>query len=138
MIKKIICSGILLCLFIAIPLAVLGVKKVEAGTAFNAFLMNLNSHYLAWKIEIPKIPNIELLENAEWYTLVVNFLINTWNIVKDIFNIFITLINVIIAIIQFICTFLFEIGYMIGTLISTGNYEYEWAWSGYEPYVPVL
>lgn len=138
MIKKIICAGILLCLFIAIPLAIVGIKKVEPGITFNAFLVSLNKHYEAWKLDIPYISQIDLIKNASGWTLILNFLINVWNIITRILNILITIINVLINIIQFICTFLYEIGFMIGTLIANGDSKYNWAWSGFQPYVPVV
>ena len=69
MIKKIIAFGFLLCLFIAIPLAVVGVKKIEPGVAFQSFINSLNKHYETWKLAIPDIPTIKSIDNASGWTI---------------------------------------------------------------------
>lgn len=126
MVKKICLTLILLSLFIAIPLAVLGVKKVDLGTGFLWFMQKVDSDLSKWSVSIPTIPLIEKFEDTSGWLVVLNFLITIWQAISVFLNIIISIINYIIQIIQFICTLLFDIGGLIAYAISTGDYEYQW------------
>ena len=50
MIKKIACFFIGVCLFIAIPLSIAGITKVDLGAPFMAFLKNTNNDLNNFKV----------------------------------------------------------------------------------------
>lgn len=103
MIRKIIYAGIFLCLLIAIPLSLMGIEKVEPGMPFLAFLKNCNRELNDFKIEIPNIPAIPLLDTeGNPFLNFVNGVINFLNGVSNLINFIITLLNVVIQVIQFI------------------------------------
>lgn len=134
MIKKIAISLLLLCLFIAIPLAILGVKRIELGGAFIKFMDMVDSDFVKWKVDIPNIPTFEPAEKENGWTLLLNFVIHVYNFFVTIVNGGITLMNIIIQVIQFLCTVIYEIGKLIAIGEDIGDSEYEWAWSSYQPY----
>ena len=138
MIKKIALSLILVCLFIAIPLAVVGVKKVDLGPAFIGFMRQVSATYDKWDIAIPTIPTIDKVsENNNWF-LLLNAFIDVVNICSRIVNILILILNVIIQLFQFICSLLWELIHLIDFGKSSGDSSYSWAWSTELPSLPVL
>lgn len=108
MIKRIIASIILICLFIAIPLALMGYKKVELGAPFLALMNNVSKDLAEFKIEIPSIPMIpkyELQEASGGLEVLINILnalINFVNMLITIVNALVTCINVVIQLLQVI------------------------------------
>lgn len=105
MVNKIILSTFLVCLFIAIPLAVMGYDHVELGAPFLALLKTTNQELQQYKIAIPEIPKIPIFENATGFLEVVNVLIKFVNIIVWILNAFAGIINVIIQLLQTIFLF---------------------------------
>lgn len=126
MVKKICLTLILLSLFIAIPLAIMGVKKIDLGTGFLWFMQKVDTDLAAWQVKIPNIPIIPKFEDASGWLVVLNFLISVWQGITVVLNIIITIFNYIIQLIQFICTLLFDIGGLIAYALSTGDYDYQW------------
>lgn len=124
----------LLCLFIAIPLAIFGIKKIELGGAFLKFVEMVDKDFEVWKLDIPNLPKFDLAKQENGWTLLLNFVIHVYNFFVTIVNGGITLMNIIIQVIQFICTLIFDIGKLIAMAQSTGDSEYEWVWSSYLPY----
>lgn len=105
MINKIIFSTFAICLFIAIPLAVMGYTKVELGEPFLALIQQVNKDLADFKIEIPDIPSIPLFENADGFLAVINVLIKFVNIIIWLLNALADLINVVLQLIQTIVLF---------------------------------
>lgn len=118
MVKKIIFSGIVLCLFIAIPLALMGYKQVELGTPFLALMRSVSRDLDSFKIEIPDIPKIPKFSSQEASGVlevlfnILNAIINFFNViiflintVADVVNIIIQLIQVIVLIVKNLITF---------------------------------
>lgn len=102
MIKNIIFSAILLCLFIAIPLAIAGVTHVDLGGPFLALLKNTSRELNDYKIAIPNIPEIPPLENVSGFWAVIDVLVKFVNALVKFLNFFVTIINVIIQLFQYI------------------------------------
>ena len=128
MIKKIALSLILVCLFIAIPLAVIGIKKVELGSAFLGFMRQVSATYDKWDIAIPTIPTIDKVsENNNWF-LLLNAFIDVVNVFSRIVNILILILNIAIQLFQFVCSLLWEIIHLIDFGKSSGDSSYSWAW----------
>ena len=105
MVNKIIFSTFTICLFIAIPLAIMGYEKVELGEPFMAMISQVNNELNNFKIEIPDIPTIPIFENASGFLAVLNVLIKFVNMIIWILNAFCDLINVILQLIQTIVLF---------------------------------
>lgn len=114
MVKKIIFSGIFLCMLIAIPLALLGYKEVELGTPFLALLKSINKDLADFTIAIPDIPNIPHIPNeagggSDILSVLINLangLIGFVNTIINIINILVQVINIVIQLIQVIVLFL--------------------------------
>lgn len=102
MIKKITIVSILLCLLIAIPLSILGIRKVELGPSFLAFMNTCNRDLNNFKIEIPNIPRIPSPPNLDGFWAILNAFISFGNFIIGVINVGITLINVVIQLIEFI------------------------------------
>lgn len=106
MFKKIVLSLVLVCLFIAIPLALMGYKKVELGEPFLAFMQNVSKELNDFKIAIPDIPSIPHFEGAtdggflEVMSNILNALINFVNVIITVLNALSTIINIIIQLLQ--------------------------------------
>lgn len=102
MINKIIVSIFLVCLFIAIPLSLAGIHKVELGEPFLNFMSTCNNELSRFKIEIPDIPLIPKFGNADGFLIVLNLLISFVNMIVQIVNIIADVVNIVIQLIQFI------------------------------------
>lgn len=102
MIKNIILSLVLLCLFIAIPLSMAGVTHVELGAPVMAFLKNTSNELNNYKIAIPDIPSIPRLEDVSGFLVVIDLLIAFINGIIKILNFFVSILNVIIAVLEYI------------------------------------
>lgn len=102
MIKRIIACGFLLCLFVAIPLALMGIEKVELGSPFLAFLKNCNRELNDFKIEIPNVPHIPNLDVQNDFLAFVNVVINFINGLVNVINFVVMFFNVIISVLQFL------------------------------------
>lgn len=96
MIKRVIGYTLLACCFIAIILYGLGLRKVEIGSGFLAFLQNTNRELENYKIVIPDIPQIPRIQGI--FVVAIDFL----NAMVNVLNFCITLFNVAIQIIQFV------------------------------------
>lgn len=111
MIRKIILCLFLLCLFIAIPLAALGIRHVEIGPAFIGFMNQTSRDLEVWKLTIPDIPEIpkpltvDTISNG-WDVLVVigNTLISFVNFLSSIINVIIGMLNMVIQFTQYVFT----------------------------------
>ena len=106
MIKRMIFAGIFFCLCIAIPLAFMGVEKVEIGGPVMAFLKATSIDMSKWQLKIPEIPSIELQENVSGFGLVLDLLARFVNMVILWINGFVKIVNIIINLIQYIATLL--------------------------------
>lgn len=93
---------IFLSLVIAIPLAVLGFKRVELGTAGMSLIKTTSIELNNFKIEIPSIPMIPQFKTPNGFELVLNFLIAVVNGLSTLVNFIITLLNIIIQLLEFI------------------------------------
>lgn len=102
MIKRLVLAVMLLCLFIAIPLYLLGVRKVELGTPFIAFLNRCNEDLADFTIAIPNIPSIPKSPNLNTFWAILNAFISFGNFIIGFVNIGITFINVVISFLEFI------------------------------------
>lgn len=115
MIYRIIGYSMLFCLFLAIGLSAFGYDHVDIGTAFLAFMRQVNADSLLFKIEIPDIPLIPRYERQstggdDIFTVLisllngmiffVNMIIQTINLIADIINLVIQLLQTIFIIIR--------------------------------------
>lgn len=117
MVKKIIFSGIVLCLFIAIPLALMGYKQVELGTPFLALMRSVSRDLDNFKIEIPDIPNIPHFSTIE-ASGVLEVLFNILNAIINFFNVIIFLINTIVDVINIVIQLIQVIVLIVKNLIN--------------------
>lgn len=102
MIKKIFFAVIFLCLIVAIPLYIAGVRQVEVGGPFMAFLRTCNNELNQFKFAIPDIPKIPTpMEEGFWWD-VLKVLISIANFIGSIGNVAIMITNTIIQLVQFI------------------------------------
>lgn len=102
MIKKISLSLILICLFVAIPLALLGYDKVQIGPSGLAFLRAVDQTFKDNYYEIPDIPKIPNFEvGTVWFT-VLNFLINVVNGLSTLINVIVDIFNVLVHIVEYL------------------------------------
>lgn len=119
MVKKIILSGIVLCLFIAIPLALLGYKQVELGTPFLALMRSVNNDLANFKIAIPDIPTIpHIPSESSGGNDVLSVLINLANGIINFFNAIIMIINVLVQIINIVIQLIEVIVLIVKNLIN--------------------
>lgn len=102
MIRKMTLSIIFVCLCIAIPLAMLGYKKVELGTPFLALMSTTTRDLNNYKVQIPDIPRIPLFENPEGILIVIQFLIKVVNGLTALINVIILVVNYVIQILEFL------------------------------------
>lgn len=111
MIKKIIFGGILLCLFIAVPLALLGYEHVTLGPSFIALMRSCNNDLNGFTIAIPNIPTIPKIPTEEGagdqgilevLINLANALITFVNVIITIINVAVQVINIVIQLIEFI------------------------------------
>lgn len=102
MIKRIILSIILVCLFIAIPLSIAGVKHVDISGPFLSLMKNTSRELEEYKIAIPEIPSIPRLENVSGFFAVVDVLVSFINGFIKLLNFIVTIINVVIQLFQYI------------------------------------
>ena len=102
MIKKVIFAGIVLCLFIAIPFALMGIQHVELGQPFMTFLRGCNLELNQYKVEIPSIPEIPSPPNPSGWLLILNAFISFANFFVKIINVMTSILSVIIQLFQFI------------------------------------
>lgn len=117
MIKKIIFSGIVLCLFIAVPLALLGYTKVELGQPFLGLMKAVSRDLNNFKIAIPEIPHIPTFEE-ESASGGLEVLFNILNVIINFFNMIITLINAVVGIFNVVLQLLECIVLVIKNLIT--------------------
>lgn len=118
MIKRIIGAGILLCLFIAIPLSIAGITHVEIGSAFMGFLKSCNRDLENFKIEIPQIPQIPRFENPSGFFVVVDILVSFINGISQFINFGIMISNYFIQLLEFITIILINLVSMRNILWS--------------------
>lgn len=111
MIKKVIFAGIVLCLFIAVPLALMGINHVELGQPFMTFLRNCNLELNQYKVEIPDIPEIPTPPNPTGWLLILKAFVAFMNFFVKIINVFTSILSTIIQLFQFL-------GIMIKNLIT--------------------
>lgn len=102
MVRKIVFSAILLCLFIAIPLSIVGIEQVELGEPFLAFVKTCDHELSDFKVAIPDIPTIPRVNNLGGFEFILNAFITFANIFVNLINIISKLLNVIIQVVQFI------------------------------------
>jgi len=88
--------------------------QITIGPEFLSFVRSCSQELNGFKIEIPDIPDIPKIEymtqeNAQWYELVLNFLVNVvnglvtfLNGVVNLLNFVVTIVNVIIQVLEFL------------------------------------
>ena len=128
MIGRIIAYIMFGCMTIALVLSFVGIREVYLGDGFQNWLRYVNNSLSSWSLEIPKIPDIPLIQQgdevrshlrlARVVTVpvanpsnfgknilnILNLIIMFFNFIIQLLNIFITLVNILIKIIQFILT----------------------------------
>lgn len=111
MIRKIILGLFLFCLFIAIPLAAIGIKHVEIGPAFIGFLKQTSRDLESWKLTIPNIPKIpdfvyETPTNGFNEVMIGIFqgMMTFFNIIISILNAIVGMLNMAIQFTQYVFT----------------------------------
>ena len=124
MIKRITLVLTLVCLLIALPLALMGIKHVEIGPAFLGFMRNTVRDLDGWKFEIPSIPMLDRLEKPSGWFVVLDWLIWLCNAFYSICNLAIMIMNVVLYAIQFIIAIIKNLISMKDTLQSTGTSSY--------------
>ena len=102
MIKKIIFAGIVLCLFIAIPLALMGIQHVEIGQPFMTFMRNCNLELNQYKVEIPDIPKIPTPPNPSGWQLILKAFVSFANFFVDVINVITSILSTLIQLFQFL------------------------------------
>lgn len=102
MIKKIIVGLFFLCLFIAIPLSLAGITRVELGGSFMALMKNTSRELNDFKVAIPNIPNIPLLDKVGGFWEIVKILTNFINGFVNVLNFIVMILNYAIQLIQFL------------------------------------
>lgn len=138
MVKKITASLFLICLFISIPLAVMGIKHVEPGPAFLNFMQNVDRDMYNYHLEIPDIPHIPLIENPNFFLQIVNYLSWIVNIFIDIINfVIVWVLNILFGILQAIFWIVAELIALVKSLIETGSTDNPY-WPSSLPSVPIL
>lgn len=120
MLKRIVAISTLVCLFIAIPLAIMGIKRVDLGQPFLALMKAVNSDLQNYRIEIPNIPLIPLGSQSGGGWEVLKVVVNFFNFFIQIINIFIQVFNVIIQLFQ--CIFL-VVRHLITFKDTLANYQ---------------
>lgn len=128
MVRKIILGLFLLCLFIAIPLAAVGIRHVEIGPAFIGFMNQTNRDLDAWKLAIPNIPKIpdfvyETPTNGFMEVMIGIFqgMMNFFNIIVSILNAIIGMLNMVIQFTQYVFTLLKNLIAFTDTLKRIGT-----------------
>lgn len=124
MIKRISLALILVCLLVALPLALMGIKHVEIGPAFLGFMKNTVRDLDGWKFEIPQIPTLARLEKPTGWLVVLDWLIWLCNAFFAICNLAITVMNVVIYVIQFIIALIKNLISFKDTMEGTGDTSY--------------
>lgn len=128
MIRKIILGLFLLCLFIAIPLAALGIRHVEIGPAFIGFMNQTSKDLESWKLTIPNIPNIpdftyETPSNGFIEALqgIFQGMMSFFNIIINILNVFVGMLNMVIQFTQYVFTLIKNLIAFTDTLKRIGT-----------------
>ena len=102
MIKRIIFSLFFVCLIIALPLGILGVKRVEIGLPFLTFLRETEQDCALINIQIPTVSELPTPPVFEWYDVVLNLLKMVCNFFIDIYNFLVNILNALISAIKFL------------------------------------
>lgn len=95
--KAIFCTAIPLFCVIALFLKLNGVDHIEFGDGYYRFMSNVLQNSVAFKMEIPSIPEIPAIGNG-FLDLLVGFI----NGLISIINILIIMVNVVIKLLSFI------------------------------------
>lgn len=122
MIKNVVVALFFFDLIIAGMLITFGVSKVELGAPFMAFMKQCNDDLLAFKVEIPNIPQIPKFESGNGWLLVLDFLINIVNGLSNLVNVIINILNVLIQLFEFsiiIIKNLFTLRDTLGSQVSS-------------------
>lgn len=102
MIKRICFSLIFICCIIAIPLALMGIRHVNIGGPFLAFLRGCSNELNEYKIAIPNIPSVPKPTGTGGWYAVLSVLISIANALIGICNFAIMFMNTIVQLLQFI------------------------------------
>lgn len=124
MIKRIAVCCIFVCLLIALPLALMGIKKVELSGPFMAFMKDTLRDLEKWKFEIPNIPQFQMQENSNFWEDLLNGLKVIGNLFIGIYNLAINIMNVVIYIIQFFVAIVKHLISLVGNLKEIGDTSY--------------
>jgi len=116
MIKKIAGSIMFFSLIIAIPLAVMGITRVELGLPFQAFIRQVAIDSQSFGIKIPDIPKIEIDENT---ASILRSIISIVNNIVSFLNFIVVFLNAIISILLFLFTLIRNTIYLISNLATT-------------------
>lgn len=104
MIKKMIVSMFFICLVIAIPLAMLGIKHVDLGPSFIKFLSQTSLDMEKWQLQIPNIPDIPKPPSLGGWLDILSVIIDFFNFLIDLFNVIIGMFNFVLMFTQYIFT----------------------------------
>lgn len=118
MVRKIILGLFLLCLFIAIPLAAIGIRHVEIGPAFIGFMNQTSKDLEVWKIAIPDIPEIPKPLEVVTINNPLDFLVSFGNAVITFVNFLSRIINVIISMLNMVIQFTQYVFTLVKNLIA--------------------
>lgn len=102
MIKKICFSLIFVCMLIAIPLALMGIKHVGVGGPFLSFLRGASMELNQYKVGIPNIPSVPTPQETGGWWDVLGVLVSIANGFIGICNFAITFMNTIVQLLQFV------------------------------------
>lgn len=102
MIKKIVFSLIFVCMLIAIPLALMGIRHVNVGGPFLSFLRGASLELNQYKVGIPTIPNVPTPQETGGWWDVLQVLVSIANGFVGICNFAITFMNTIVQLLQFV------------------------------------
>ena len=121
MIRNILYSLIFICLMFAVSLSMFGITHVELGAPFMSFLQSTNRQLNDFKIAIPSIPLIPLMEQTNFFMALLNVLVSFVNGLSNLINFIITIVNIVIQLLQFIFILLNNFITMRDDLIATAN-----------------
>ena len=102
MIRKIIFSSIFVLLLFSISLYLFGVRRVELGSTFLSFMKNCSRELENFKISIPNIPSIPLMDEVNGILIVVDLLTKFFNGLINVINFIILILNTVIQVLQFL------------------------------------
>lgn len=121
MIKKIIFTLIFVCMLIAIPLALMGIRYVNVGGPFLSFLRGASNELNQYKVGIPEIPSVPLPQESGGWWDVLGVLVSIANGFIGICNFAIMFMNTIVQLLQFVFILIRRLITLKDTLAATSS-----------------